>query len=130
MAVEPERQRTRARRLHPRGLLGVVAVIGTLLGIILPHYRKASAAAQVAAVVNSTVSYAMQCRLLALTDIGSPPPPPPTITVSCTTDGGSVSAALPEGVDGIRCLNDLSEVTDLSVKLLITNEGSVSCVFS
>jgi type IV pilus assembly protein PilA len=130
MAVEPERQRTRAHRLHPFGLLGVVAVIGILLGIILPQYRKASAAAQVAGVVNSAVSYAMQCRQLALTDIGSPPPPPPTITMSCTTDGGSVSAALPEGVDGIRCIKDLSEVTDLSVKLLITNEGLVSCVFS
>ena len=107
----------------------VVAAIGILVGIILPQYRKARAAAQVATVVNSAVTYAMQCRLLALTDIGSPPPPPANITVSCTSEGGSVSAALPEAVDGIRCLNDLSDVDHLTVALSITDEGSVSCIF-
>jgi len=111
-------------------LMMVVAIVGILAGIMVPQYRKARSVAQAAVQVNTAIAFAMECRVLALAKIGPTPPSSANVTVSCSPDGGTVSTVFTEGVTGIRCLQAISNESQLTATVTITDQGVVSCLYS
>lgn len=108
----------------------VVAIVGILAGIVVPQYRKARSLAQAAMQVNTAIAFAMECRVLALAKIGPTPSSVANITVSCTRDGGTVTTVFSEGVAGIRCLQAISNESQITATVTITDQGVVSCLYS
>lgn len=111
-------------------LMIVVGIIGILAGILLPQYRKTRSTAQAATQVNTAVASALECRVLAMAKIGPVPASTANVTVSCTPNGGTVSTVFDEGVSGIRCLQAISNESQLTATITITDQGGVSCVYS
>lgn len=111
-------------------LMVIVALIGAIYSIITPQYRRARILASATIQANAALSAAMQCRLLALSKIGFQPSPQTGILANCSADGGTVSTVFANGVEGIRCLQSISNDTDITLTITISDQGSMSCTFN
>lgn len=108
----------------------VVAIIGIIGSVALPQYLKARSLAKAAVQVNTAISFAMECRTLAISKIGPVAQPDTNITVNCGIDGGTVTTVFDPGVTGIRCIQAVSTDSQLTATVTISSQGVVSCAYS
>ncbi|WP_232756483.1 pilin [Vulcanococcus limneticus] len=111
-------------------LMIVVAIVGILSAVALPQYLRARDAAQAGANVGEAVGIAKECAVFAASDVGGPPTAAGNTAVTCATSGGTVSTAIPTGVEGVRCLSATSASTSKAATLTIGSGGALSCGFS
>ena len=110
-------------------LMIVVAVIGILSAVALPQFLQARNAADSGARVGAAIGLAKECGVLAASDIGGAPASATNIAVSCGSSGGTVTATLVSGPEGIRCLTDTSVAADSKAVITVGSDGSTSCAF-
>jgi type IV pilus assembly protein PilA len=111
-------------------LMIVVAVIGILSAVALPQFLQARNAADSGSRVGAAIGLAKECGVLAASDIGAAPASATNIAVSCGSSGGTVTATLISGPEGIRCLTDTSVAADATATITIGSDGATSCAFS
>ena len=110
-------------------LMIVVAVIGILSAVALPQFLQARNAADSGSRVGAAIGLAKECGVLAASDIGAAPATATNIAVSCGSSGGTVTATLVSGPEGIRCLGDTSVAADSKAVITIGSDGATSCLF-
>jgi len=110
-------------------LMIVVAVIGILSAVALPSFLQARNAADNGSRVGSAIGLAKECGVLAASDVGVAPASATNIAIACGTSGGTVTATLISGPEGIRCLTDTSAATDAKAVITITADGTTTCAF-
>lgn len=112
-------------------LMIVVAVIGILSAVALPQFLQARNAAQTGAIIGELLGLSKECGVLAASDIGAPPGTSTNVaTVTCSTSGGTLTAAFTSGAAGIRCLTSTSVVSHSKASVTVTATGGMSCAFS
>lgn len=111
-------------------LMIVVAVIGILSAVALPQFLGARNAAQAGATIGTALGIAKECGVLAASDIGNAPGTATSVGVTCTSAGGTITASIPAGNSGIRCLNGTSASDSKLATVTVDSAGSMSCAFT
>lgn len=111
-------------------LMIVVAVIGILSAVALPQFLNARTSAANGALIGTALGLAKECGVLAASDIGSAPAAATDVAVSCGSSGGTVTATLTAGPEGLRCLTDTSAAADVKAVVTIGADGTTSCAFA
>jgi type IV pilus assembly protein PilA len=119
-------------------LLIVVAVVGILSAVALPHYLQARRAALIGSRVGEALGFAKECAVITVTGIGAAPtgsssPPDGSIEIAgCTGKGSTGTATATWGTaraDGVRCLADTSTKDDKQARIDIDASGTLTCSF-
>jgi len=110
-------------------IMVVVAIIGVLAAVALPQFLQARNAADNGARIGTAIGLGKECGVLAASDIGAAPATATNVAVSCGSSGGTVTATLIAGPEGLRCLTDTSVATDSKATITIAADGTTSCLF-
>jgi type IV pilus assembly protein PilA len=110
-------------------LMITVAIVGILAAVALPQFLQARNAADNGSRVGSAIGLAKECATWAASGIGAEPASATNIAVDCTSSGGSVTATLIAGPEGIRCLTDSSVADDAEAVVTIGADGTTTCEF-
>jgi type IV pilus assembly protein PilA len=112
-------------------LMIVVAVIGILSAVALPQYLQARNSALAGSRVGEIIGLAKECATFAASGgIGAAPGTVASVTVSCASNGGSVSGTWNAGPVGIRCLSATSTSGNSAANVTVSSNGTLSCAIT
>ena len=124
-------------------LLIVVAIIGLLAAIGIPKYLDIRANAQAGAAAGEVVGLGKECAVyVASGGVGTDPTsgyaslPAGTTNTCALPTGGTFSRTFSQGTRNIKCINDVSSPSDVTVTVTVTGTtdpngaGVVTCSFA
>jgi len=113
-------------------LMIVVAVIGILSAVALPSFLGARDSAAAGAAVGEALGLGKECASFVASGLGTAPATAGNSTVTCNTDGGTVSATWTGGtkIAGVKCLTSTAVDGKTGVKVNISNVGGLTCEFT
>lgn len=113
-------------------LMIVVAVLGLLAALALPHYRRAMATAQASSSILETVAFAEQCATAhksGLHVVVAQPGGGPTRNCNGTAARLINSRSWSGDAAGVLCLGQVAQVNHRQATLRVAVNGTITCAF-